>query len=111
MIAESELKPFGSKRIYLSTSSIEGNCIVGNEGFVSYANRPRQKLGCDPNTWQCLVAKMKDSIKVYLAKEDDDSKYILSTGFYGLVPKHESINSKWLSNIFSCQIGLIRAKI
>ena len=94
-----ELKPFLGKLTYLSTSSIIGSEIVSNEGLVSFLDRPsRACMSPIPNSvW---FAKMKDSIKVYLASSEDQNKYILSTGFYGIVSLSPRISSKWLMMLF-----------
>lgn len=43
---------------------------------------------------------MKNTIKVFRAKSGDSGKYILSSGFTGLLPLTPLIDSEWLEMVF-----------
>ena len=43
---------------------------------------------------------MKNSIKVFRSSGNDESKYVLSTGFYGVLSLSDKIKSLWLEQIF-----------
>ncbi len=98
LIQPKELKEFQGSRIYLSTSSIDKYGIVSNEGLITYNNRPSRAsmIPLDNSVW---FAKMKESIKVYLANKDSENRYVLSTGFYGLKPNCKKINSEYLKQV------------
>ena len=99
IIKPSEMKEFQGEKLYLSTSSIDKNGIVNFECNISYYNRP-SRASMVPFKNSVWFAKMKDTIKVYKSKNDDETKYILSTGFYGLLCNENKINSDWLLEIF-----------
>ena len=99
IIKPSEMKEFQGEKLYLSTSSIDKNGIVNFECNISYYNRP-SRASMVPFKNSVWFAKMKDTIKIYKSKNDDETKYILSTGFYGLLCNENKINSDWLLEIF-----------
>ncbi len=99
IIKPSEMKEFQGERLYLSTSSIDKNGIINFECKISYSNRP-SRASMVPFKNSVWFAKMKDTLKVYKSENDDETKYILSTGFYGLLCNENKINSDWLLEIF-----------
>ena len=43
---------------------------------------------------------MKDSVKVYQSVDDDENRYVLSTGFYGLLCNEDMVSSQWILELF-----------
>ena len=99
IIKASEMKKFSGEKLYLSTSSIDKNGIFKIECKVTYNDRP-SRASMIPIKNSVWFAKMKDSIKVYKSENDDESKYILSTGFYGILCNEDVVNSDWMVEIF-----------
>ena len=99
IIKASEMKKFSGEKLYLSTSSIDKNGIFKIECKISYNDRPG-RASMIPIKNSVWFAKMKDSIKVYKSENDDESKYILSTGFYGILCNEDVVNPDWMVEIF-----------
>ena len=99
VIKASELIKFDGERLYLSTSSIDYNGIVNVECKITYFNRP-SRASMIPIKNSVWFAKMKNTIKVYKSENDDENKYILSTGFYGILCDENKVNSNWMLEIF-----------
>ena len=102
IIKASELKPFVGTREYLSTSSIGEDGIEQVESIISYKNRPSRAamLPIKDSIW---FAKMKNTIKVYQSVGNDEERYILSTGFYGLLCNKNLIDPRWLLELFKSE--------
>jgi len=99
IIKASEMKKFSGEKLYLSTSSIDKNGIFKIECKITYNDRP-SRASMIPIKNSIWFAKMKDSIKVYKSENDDESKYILSTGFYGILCNEDVVNPDWMVEIF-----------
>ena len=99
IIKASEMKKFSGEKLYLSTSSIDKNGIFKIECKITYNDRP-SRASMIPIKNSVWFAKMKDSIKVYKSENDDESKYILSTGFYGILCNEDVVNPDWMVEIF-----------
>ena len=99
IIKASEMKKFSGEKLYLSTSSIDKNGIFKIECKITYNDRPG-RASMIPIKNSVWFAKMKDSIKVYKSENDDESKYILSTGFYGILCNEDVVNPDWMVEIF-----------
>ena len=99
IIKSSELTKFNGEKSYLSTSSIDSNGIVNIECKITYYNRP-SRASMMPIKNSVWFAKMKDTIKVYKSENDDESKYVLSTGFYGILCDENKVSSDWILEIF-----------
>jgi len=100
-ILPSGIEYFPDTKIYLSTSSIEYNKIISNEGEITYKNR-LSRANMQPRMNTVWFAKMKNTIKVYSFTEknaEEIKKYILSTGFAGILCK-ENIEPQYLEQIF-----------
>jgi len=101
-ILKSGVDKFDDKKEYLSTSSIEGNKIVAVEGIITYQNRP-SRANMQPRLNSVWFAKMKKTIKVYSFTEgnkDEINKYILSTGFCGILCNPQKVSTKYLEKNF-----------
>ena len=108
LIKPKELPYFDDERLYLSTSSIIQNKIVGDEGYITYSNRPSraQMYPISNSVW---FAKMENSIKVFKFNRDQQDRYILSTGYYGLLCDEEKIDSNYLmQNLLSPEFNRIK---
>ena len=99
LIKPSEMKEFTGEKYYLSTSSIDKNGITGIESNITYLNRP-SRASMIPLKNSVWFAKMKNTTKVYKSENDDETKYVLSTGFYGLLCNENKVNSDWMVEIF-----------
>lgn len=99
IIKASELKKFDGTREYLSTSSIGGNGIEQIESIITYTHRP-SRAAMFPIKGSIWFAKMKNTVKVYQSSADDENRYILSTGFYGLLCNENKVNPYWLLELF-----------
>jgi len=98
-IKPSELLPFTGQKEYLSTSSINNNGISQVECKITYENRPSRAC-MFPMKNSVWFAKMKNTVKVFKSTDDDDEKYVLSTGFYGLLCEETKMNADWLYHLF-----------
>ncbi|HPP30165.1 MAG TPA: restriction endonuclease subunit S [bacterium] len=93
---------FKEEKEYLSTSSIEGNKIVMSEGKITYQNRP-SRANMQPVLNSAWFARMMNTVKVYsFTKENKEEiqKYILSTGFAGVLCNPQKVIPKYLEKIF-----------
>ena len=93
------MKKFCGTRKYLSTSSIGENGIKEVESIITYTDRP-SRASMLPIKGSIWFAKMKNSVKVYQSTDDDENRYILSTGFYGLLCDETKVNSCWIIELF-----------
>lgn len=98
-VKPSELKPFSGNRIYLSTSCIDGKSIISTKGPISYSFRPSRAC-MSPIKDSVWFAKMKNSVKVFRAQAGDSDRYVLSSGFAGLLSTTPLIDPNWLEMIF-----------
>lgn len=98
-IVKSGIEKFSGEKKYLSTSSIDRDKIVNIEAMVSFDNRHSRAnmLPVDSSVW---FAKMKNTIKVTVADQDMENSAILSTGFFGVIPKKDKVLSSYLKQIF-----------
>ncbi|MCH4201646.1 MAG: restriction endonuclease subunit S [Bacilli bacterium] len=98
-IKPSELLPFTGQKEYLSTSSINNDGVSQVECKITYENRPSRAC-MFPTKNSVWFAKMKNTVKVFKSTDDDDKKYVLSTGFYGLLCEETKMNADWLYHLF-----------
>jgi len=101
-ILGSGIDKFEGEKSYLSTSSIEKNIIKTPEGKITYQERP-SRANMQPRLNSVWFARMKDTIKVYsFTKENKDeiNKYILSTGFAGVLCNTNKVLPKYVEKIF-----------
>lgn len=101
-ILGSGMEKFEGEKEYLSTSSIERNKIIAPECKITYQKRP-SRANMQPRLNSVWFAKMINTIKVYSfteANKDEIDKYILSTGFAGILCNTEKVNPRYLEKIF-----------
>jgi type I restriction enzyme S subunit len=101
-ILGSGIEKFEGEKEYLSTSSIEGNKIIAPEGKITYQQRP-SRANMQPQLNSVWFARMINTIKVYSfteANKDEIDKYILSTGFAGILCNPEKVDPRYLEKIF-----------
>ncbi|MDD5639110.1 MAG: restriction endonuclease subunit S, partial [Candidatus Pacebacteria bacterium] len=101
-ILGSGIDKFEEEKNYLSTSSIEKNRIKTPEGKITYQERP-SRANMQPRLNSVWFARMKDTIKVYSFTEenkDEISRYILSTGFAGILCNANKVLPKYVEKIF-----------
>jgi len=90
-ILGSGINKFEGKKDYLSTTSIHINKIKEIECSINFKNRP-SRANMQPIMNSVWFAKMKNTNKVYsftAENKDEIEKYILSTGFCGILCKTE----------------------
>jgi type I restriction enzyme S subunit len=100
-ILPSGIEEFKGKKEYLSTESIQLNKVMKIECSIDFKNRP-SRANMQPLINSVWFAKMKNTIKVYSFDEknrDEIQRYILSTGFCGVLCK-QKINPTFLKMIF-----------
>jgi type I restriction enzyme S subunit len=93
---------FEGEKEYLSTSSIEGDKIISPEGKITYKERP-SRANMQPRLNSVWFARMMNTIKVYSFTEfnkEEVDKYILSTGFAGILCNPEKVDPHYLEKIF-----------
>jgi type I restriction enzyme, S subunit len=101
-ILGSGIERFEGEREYISTSSIEGNKIIAPECKITYQKRP-SRANMQPRLNSVWFARMINTIKVYSfteANKDEIDKYILSTGFAGILCNPEKVSPRYLEKIF-----------
>jgi type I restriction enzyme S subunit len=101
-ILGSGIGKFEGEKEYLSTSSIEGNKIIAPEDKITYWNRP-SRANMQPRLNSVWFARMINTIKVYSfteANKDEIDKYILSTGFAGILCNPEKVDPRYLEKFF-----------
>jgi type I restriction enzyme S subunit len=101
-ILGSGIERFEGEKEYLSTSSIEVNKIIAPECKITYQKRP-SRANMQPRLNSVWFARMINTIKVYSfteANKDEIDKYILSTGFAGILCNSEKVNPRYLEKIF-----------
>jgi type I restriction enzyme S subunit len=101
-ILGSGIERFGGEKEYLSTSSIEGNKIIAPECKITYQKRP-SRANMQPRLNSVWFARMINTIKVYSFTEnnkDEIDKYILSTGFAGILCNPEKVDPRYIEKIF-----------
>ena len=102
-VVKSGISPFGGEKEYIDTNSVQNFHIVRSQ-IIIYKKRP-SRANMEAKVDDVLVAKMADTLKVYLATSEDETKRIFSTGFLVLRPKKDLIEPKYLflycsSNLF-----------
>jgi type I restriction enzyme S subunit len=102
-IVKSGITPFDEEKEYIDTNSVQNFSIVKSKP-VTYKDRP-SRANMEAKEDDVLVAKMANTLKVYLATLQDEKKRIFSTGFFVLRPKKELTEPKYLflycaSNLF-----------
>ncbi len=101
-VLNSGIDKFENSKGYLSTSSIQWNKIIDVECDITYNDRPL-RANMQPRLDTVWFAKMKNTVKVYdFTKENqiEVEKYILSTGFTGLLCNRSITYPKYLGKIF-----------
>jgi len=101
-ILGSKIDKFDGKKEYLSTSSIDKNKIVAIEKVITYQKRP-SRANMQPRLNSVWFAKMRNTVKVYSFTEnnkDEVDRYILSTGFCGILCNSQKACPKYLEKIF-----------
>ena len=101
-ILRSGIEKFEGEKEYLSTSSIEGNKIIAPEGKITYLKRP-SRANMQPRLNSVWFAKMINTVKVYSFTKNNEheiNKYILSTGFCGILCNVQKVEPKYLEKIF-----------
>ncbi|MCS7180132.1 MAG: restriction endonuclease subunit S, partial [bacterium] len=101
-ILGSGIEKFEGEKEYLSTSSIEGNKIINPAGKITFYNRPF-RANMQPKLTSVWFARMMNTIKVYSFTEknkEEIDKYILSTGFIGIVCNPQKVLPKYLEKVF-----------
>lgn len=101
-VLNSGIDKFRNSKGYLSTSSIEWNKIIDIECDITYNDRP-SRANMQPRLDTVWFAKMKNTVKVYdFTKENqvEVEKYILSTGFTGLLCNRSKAYPKYIGKIF-----------
>ncbi len=104
-ILPSGIKPFVDKKEYLSTNSIQGWKIVQPECLIDFKNRP-SRANMQPVLNSVWFAKMINTVKVYsftLRNKDEIQRYILSTGFCGILCKEKKVLPEYLGFVFLTQ--------
>jgi len=101
-ILGSGIEKFDGEKEYLSTSSIERNKIIAPEGKITYQKRP-SRANMQPRLNSVWFARMINTLKVYsfteVNKEEVD-RYILSTGFAGILCNPEKVDPRYLEKVF-----------
>ena len=97
-VKQGNLRKFSGPKIYISTSSVDEDTVIGDEGLITYENRP-SRASMEPLLGSVWFAKMKSTNKVVYADEYLCNKVVLSTGFYGVLPQ-SPILGKWLKYFF-----------
>lgn len=82
-IIGSGINYFEGNKNYLSTSSIEEEKILFIEEEITYKKRP-SRANMQPIELSIWFAKMKNTVKVFIAKNNNHHNIILSTGFCGI---------------------------
>jgi len=101
-ILGSRIDKFNGEKEYLSTSSIDKNKIVAIEEIITYQKRP-SRANMQPRLNSVWFAKMKNTVKIYSFSEENKNeitKYILSTGFAGILCNVKEVYSKYLEKMF-----------
>jgi len=93
-IIKSGIAPFSGEKEYIDTNSVQNFSIVKSTP-ITYKDRP-SRANMEAKANDIIVAKMADTLKVYLANSEDEKKRIFSTGFFVLRPKKELIEPKYL---------------
>ncbi len=103
-IVRSGITPFDGEKEYIDTNSVQNFSIIKSQP-ITYLKRP-SRANMEPRANDVLVAKMADTVKVYLATSEDEKKRIFSTGFFILRPKNNLIIPNFL--FFYCASNLFQ---
>jgi len=101
-ILGSGIEKFEGEKEYISTSCIEMNKIIKKECKITYQKRP-SRANMQPRLNSVWFARMKNTVKVYSFTNENEyeiNKYILSTGFAGILCNSEVIFPKYVEKIF-----------
>jgi type I restriction enzyme S subunit len=96
-IISPNIKKFKNKKIYLSTSDVEGSEIVNHKTLITFDNRP-SRAAMQPLENSIWFARMKNTKKRILVSDFSDyliNNYIFSTGFAGLKVKKNALYYVW----------------
>ncbi len=93
-VVKSGVLPFEGKKEYIDTNSVQNFSIVKYQ-IITYKKRP-SRANMEVKANDVIVAKMQNTVKVYLATSEDEKKRIFSTGFFVLRPKRGLIEPKYL---------------
>lgn len=79
------VKTFSGERVYIATGDLLGNQIsLDSAEVVDFENKP-SRASQETNPWDVIFAKMQATDKSLIIDEDN-SKYIFSSGFFILEP-------------------------
>ena len=98
----SGITPFDGEKEYIDTNSVQDFSIVKSQK-ITYEKRP-SRANMEAKTNDVLVAKMKDTLKVYLATLKDEKRRVFSTGFFISRPKKNFIEPKYLFLYYSSNL-------
>jgi len=98
----SGITPFDGEKEYIDTNSVQDFSIVKFQK-ITYEERP-SRANMEAKTNDVLVAKMKDTLKVYLATLKDEKERVFSTGFFVSRPKRNLIEPKYLFLYYSSNL-------
>lgn len=98
----SGINKFDSTKDYLSTSSINGGSINFVEEKITYTNRP-SRANMQPLNNSVWFARMKETSKYYMFinETDEINRYILSTGFAGILCLTDTVLPEFLFELIS----------
>ena len=101
-ILTSGIEKFDGEKDYLSTESIQRTRINKIECSVTYNERP-SRANMQPKINSVWFAKMKSTVKVYIFSKHNKqeiNKYILSTGFTGILVNEKLVSPEYLKFFF-----------
>ncbi|GEM_PF-1006064 len=93
-VVKSGIGFFDGEKEYVDTGSLLNGSVINSE-IITYKKRP-SRANMEAGDEDILVAKMKDTLKVYLATKEDEKKRIFSTGFFVFKRKPGLTISKYL---------------
>lgn len=92
-INDETVKKFTGTKKYVATGGLDYNKIIDYEE-VSYESKP-SRANRQVDAEDILVAKMKDTIKVFKINEYESDKYIFSTGFSTLKANQDILDKDY----------------
>lgn len=102
-IKSSRVRDYEGCKRYIATGDVNGNKITAFKNYVYDSKPSRANLAVEKG--QVLFAKMMNTNDKVLVINEENEKYIYSTGFCSLLPKEDMITSDFLrcyliSNLF-----------